>query len=185
MPTCQTWPKHYTAWREYSAWLVRSGRPLEDHRDFGGELVSAEGMITLSKGSICDVQTLHPSAIDSSVARGFTFSVDSREEKPWAMVTLAGPCELRGIVVVNRDSDKALREVQFPFEVEVSDDNAQWQKVFDADKLMETYRFEFKSNKRPRARYVRVRRLREMDGKRESEDDFRLSKILVYGKKLY
>ena len=50
---------------------------------------------------------------------------------------------------------------------------------------METYRFEFKSNKRPRARYVRVRRLREMDGKRESEDDFRLSKILVYGKKLY
>ena len=101
------------------------------------------------------------------------------------MVQIAGPCELRGIVIVNRDADKAHRDLQVPFEVEISDDNAQWQKVFDSDKLMETYRFEFKSNKRPRARYVRVRRLREMDGKRESKDDFRLSKILVYGRKLY
>ena len=177
------------AFRQFAAMQEKIGKPVQgvrfNDRDFGGELVSAEGMITLSKPSIGDTPTLHPHAIDASVAKGFVFCVESREEKPWAMVTLAGPCELRGIVIVNRDADKAQRDLQVPFEVEISDDNAQWQKVFDSDKLMETYRFEFKSNKRPHARYVRVRRLREMDGKRESKDDFRLSKILVYGRKLY
>ena len=177
------------AFRHFAAMQEKIGKPAQDvrfkDRDFSGELVSAEGMITLSKPSIGDTPALHPRAIDASVVKGFTFRVDSREEKPWAMVTLAGPCELRGIVIVNRDANKAHRDLQVPFEVEISDDNAQWQKVFDSDKLMETYRFEFKSNKRPRARYVRVRRLREMDGKRESKDDFRLSKILVYGRKLY
>ena len=177
------------AFRQFAAMQEKIGKSARGvrfkDRDFGGDLVSAEGMLTLSEGSISDSPTLHPGAIDSSGVKDFSFRVDSREAKPWAMVSLAGPCELRGIVVVNRNQDKALRELQFPFEVEVSDDNVQWQKAFEADKLMETYRFEFKSSKRPRARYVRVRRLRETDGKRESKDDFCLSKILVYGKKLY
>lgn len=177
------------AFRQFAAMQDKFAKPVPGVRfklrDFSGDLVSAEGMITFSKTSISDSPTLHPGAIDSSAAKGFSFCVDSREEKPWAMVTLAGPCELRGISIVIRDSKKALRELQIPFEVEISDDNSTWRKVFAADKLMETYRFEFKSSKRPCARYVRVRRVREMDGKRESKDDFSLSKILVYGKRLY
>ena len=43
----------------------------------------------------------------------------------------------------------------------------------------------FRRGKRLNARYVRVRRVRETDGKRESKDDFALSKILVYGKRFY
>ena len=178
-----------TAFRQFAAMQEKIGKPVPGQRfkdrDFSGELLSAEGMITFSKPSIADTPTRHPSAVDASLVKEHTFAVDSREEKPWAMVTLAGPCTLKGIVVVNRHPDNALRELQIPFEVEISEDGVGWKKVFSADKLMETYRFEFQFGKYPRARHVRVRRLRDMDGKRESKNDFSLSKILVYGNKLY
>ena len=182
------------AFRQFAAMQEKIGRPVPGprykERDFNGDLVSAEGMLTLSKPSMHESPTLHPGAIDASTARGFSFRVDCKGAEPWAMVTLAGPCELKGIIIVNRDPNKALRELQIPLEVEVSEDNVHWHKAFTVDKLMDTYRLEFKYNKRPRARYVRVRRKREndgkiMDGKFRTDDEFRLSKILVYGKKLY
>ena len=182
------------AFRQFAAMQEKIGKqvqgPRYKERDFNGDLVSAEGMLTLSKPSMHESPTLHPGAIDASTARGFSFRVDCSGAAPWAMVTLAGPCELKGIVIVNRDPDKALRERQIPLEIEVSEDNVQWQKAFSVDKLMDTYRLEFKYNKRPRARYVRVRRAREtdgkvLDGKFRTDDEFRLSKILVYGRKLY
>lgn len=57
--------------------------------------------------------------------------------------------------------------------------------MYEADKLRNSYRIEFKSNRRPRARYVRVRRLAGKDGTLEQVEYFRMSKIVVYGKKLY
>ena len=100
----------------------------------------------------------------------------------WAMVTLAGPCELRGIIVSAKSKDKALRDSQLPFAVEVSEDGMSWSKAFSSDKPREVFRFEFPSKKRPVSRYVRVRR---SDARKAREGTFRLSKILVYGKKLY
>ena len=177
------------AFRQFAAMQDNVGKPVPGQRfkdrDFSGELLSAEGMLSLSTETLFDTPTRHPSTIDTSLVKDHTFSADSREERPWAMVTLAGPCKLKGVVVVNRHPDRAIRELQIPFDVEISEDNVGWTKVFSADKLMETYRFEFQFGKYPHARYVRVRRRRDMDGRRESKDSFGLSKILVYGDKLY
>lgn len=53
-------------------------------------------------------------------------------------------------------------------------------------RLRDQYRVEFSLAKAPRARYVRVRRSRsETEDGREQKESFSLSKILVYGKKLY
>ena len=51
--------------------------------------------------------------------------------------------------------------------------------------MRKRYSFEFRFGKYPKARYVRVRRAAITDGKRDRKENFRLSKILVYGKKLY
>ena len=31
---CRAWPTHYGAWRAWGDWIVRTGRPLGEHRDF-------------------------------------------------------------------------------------------------------------------------------------------------------
>lgn len=177
------------AFRQFAEMQEKIGEPVAGPRfkekDFNGELVSAEGMICLSKSAPGDNPALHPKAIDSSPVQNFTFCVDQYVE-PWAKVVLAGPCSLRGIVVVNRSPDKKLREGQLPIEIEVSEDGANWTKVYEDSRLRDQYRVEFTLSKAPRARYVRVRRLprKSRDG-RDEQSGFMLSKILVYGKKLY
>ena len=154
-------------------------------RDFDGEIVSGDGMLTLQSSAPGDTPDLHKCTIDASGAKDFTFCALAYKGEPAATVVLAGPCEVRGIVLSLACPDKAASESQLPIEVEISEDGAGWQKVFEADKLRNSYRIEFKSNRRPRARYVRVRRLAGKDGTLEQVEYFRMSKIVVYGKKLY
>ena len=176
------------AFRHFAAMQEKVGAPVTGtrfkDRDFNGVLVSAEGMLSLSKPSPGDNPSLHPRTIDDSPAKEFTFCTE-KEDVPWAMVTLAGPCELRGIVLVNRSSNEKLCEQQVPLEVEISEDKSSWTKVFSDDRVRKRYSFEFHFGKYPKARYVRIRRAAITDGKRERKENFRLSKILVYGKKLY
>ncbi len=153
---------------------------FRDH-DFSGELLSSEGMLTLSKPSVYDSPNRHPQAIDGSNVKDFTFCVDKGPDQ-WAKVTLAGPCLLRGIVVVNRHPDEAARRSQLPFDVEISEDDENWQKVSTEEKLRDQYRVAFKFGSPPRARYVRVRRVANAS---KDQIELRLSKILVYGTKLY
>lgn len=176
------------AFRYFATMQEKVGAPITGtrfkDRDFNGVLVSAEGMLTLSKSSPGDNASIHPRTIDDSPAKEFTFCTE-KEDEPWAMVTLAGPCELRGIVLINRSSNEELCKQQVPLEVEISEDNSSWTKVFSDDRVRKRYSFEFQFGKYPKARYVRIRRAAITDGKRERKTCFRLSKILVYGKKLY
>ena len=158
----------------------RKGTAFKD-RDFGGVLVSSEGMLTLSKSFVGDTPRLHPGAIDASTVKDFTFTADKGEDQ-WAMVTLAGPCELRGVIVSAKTPDKSRRDLQLPFDVEVSEDGVSWNKVFSPDKPRDVFRIELPPKDRQKARYVRVRR---SDPRKAREGTFSLSKILVYGKKLY
>ena len=154
-------------------------------RDFNGVLVSSEGMLTLQGSAPGDTPHLHPRTIDASRVNDFTFCALGYKAEPSATVVLAGPCELRGIVVVNTCPDKSRCEKQLPMEVEISEDGRVWDKVFFADKLRSSYRIEFKYGDSPRARQVRVTLKAGLDGKLEQLEYFHLSKILVYGRKLY
>ncbi len=177
------------AFRQFAAMQEKIGRPVQGprfkERDFGGELVSAEGMLTISKTCPADTPALHPRALDASPVQDVTFTTQQWAE-PWAMVTLAGPCSLRGIAVILRSPDEARRKRQLPLAVEVSENGVAWRTVLEDARLRDQYRVEFSLAKAPRARYVRVRRSRsETEDGREQKESFSLSKILVYGKKLY
>ena len=177
------------AFRQFAAMQEKIGRPTSGlrfaERDSNGDLVSAEGMLSLSKTCPYDTPSLHPRAIDSSAVQDFTFTAD-KDAEPWAMVTLAGDCKVRAIVVVLRSPNESRRKDQLPIEVEVSADGINWQVVMKESKLRDQYRVEFPLYKAPTARYVRVRRVAgEMKDGRQKLETFSLSKILVYGRKLY
>lgn len=177
------------AFQQFAAIQRRIGRQPAGldykERDFNGQIVSGEGMLTLFGSAPGDTPEQHPRTIDASKATDFTFCALGYKQEPAAMVTLAGPCELRGIVISLVCPDKKRSASQLPIEVEISEDRSSWAKVFETDRLKSEYRIEFKSGKYPRARYIRVRRLAGKDGKLEQLEYFQMSKILAYGKKLY
>ena len=94
------------------------------------------------------------------------------------MVVLPGPVELGGIVVENRCGAQNMGR-QVPLEVQISDDGDSWQTVYTDEQVKSTYRVDLRG-KALRAKYVRVQR---RPGAKK--DVYHLSKILVYGKKLY
>jgi hypothetical protein len=83
---------------------------------------------------------------------------------------------VKGILVVNTPSNPAR---QAPIDVALSEDGKTWEDVFADETSRAEYRIDF-GRKGRRAKYVRVRR---RPGLRE--EPFHLSKILVYGDKLY
>ena len=86
----------------------------------------------------------------------------------------------RGFVVENKGRNADQRKRQAPIEIEASDDGKTWRPVYSDEEARETYRADL-SRSEMRVRYVRVRRKSAKD----NEEPFRLSKILVYGRKLY
>lgn len=177
------------AFRQFAAMQEKIGRPVAGlrfpERTSNGVLVSAEGMLTTSGSCPSDTPTLHPRAIDASAVQGFTFAADQWSDS-WAMVTLAGMCNVRSIVVVLRGPSEEVCKRQLPIEIEISQDGTTWQTVHKDSQLRDQYRVEFPLYKAPKARYVRVRRTQgETDDGRKKLDTFSLSKILVYGRKLY
>ncbi len=148
-------------------------------KDFGGELVSKDGLIQTSSTCGHDHPERYPLAIDASPipSGGAAFHTDG-EEAPWATVFLAGPTEVKGIVLENRfGGHNATRLV--PFSVEISEDGQSWTKVYSDSAVKDTYRIDLRGRQN-RTKFVRVSR-----DKGAKKEVFHLHKFLVYGVKLY
>ena len=145
--------------------------------DFGAFLLSREGLLRTSSTCGWDKPRKYASCIDESPCEGGAFHTDS-EKSPWAVVMLPGPADICGVVVENRCAPQNQGR-QVPLEVQVSEDGESWRTVHTDAQVRETYRIDLRARS-PRARYVRVRRTPEA-----RDEVFHLSKILVYGKKLY
>ena len=145
--------------------------------DFGGELLSAAGMLRTSTTSSWDVPARYARCIDASPC-GLNGFHTAKEASPWATVILPGPAEVLGIVAENNaGGDNKARQV--PLEMQVSEDGEGWKTVFTSDEAQETYRADLR---RTPQRACQVRLRRAPDAKTEF---FHLGKILVYGRKLY
>ncbi len=146
--------------------------------DFGGKLVSAEGMLQTSSTSRRDDPGCYAFALDETAFLGNAFHT-GKEPNPWGMAVLAGPCIVRGVLVVNKTPGKGYRSRQAPIEVQLSEDGKEWQSVFIDKKVRDEYRVDLGEKKR-RAKFIRVRRTPGA-----KNEVFHLNKILVYGDRLY
>ncbi len=145
--------------------------------DFGGTLLSSEGLFKTSTTSGWDRPENYARCIDDTPCDGNGFHTE-KETAPWAMVMLRGPTQVTGVVVENQCSAQNQHR-QAPLELQVSEDASDWRTVYKTDDVNGTYRIDLRSQS-PRARYVRVRRTPDA-----KTDVYHLSKVLVYGKKLY
>ena len=145
--------------------------------DFGGALLSSEGMLMTSSTSSWDTPARYARCIDATPAEANGFHT-AKESSPWAVVVLPGPADVYGVVVENNSAGQN-RARQVPLEVQVSEDGESWQTVYRDDEVRETYKVNLRSASR-RARQVRVRRAPD-----DKNEVFHLGKILVYGRKLY
>jgi hypothetical protein len=147
-------------------------------KDFGGDLVSKDGLLKTSSTCNHDDPARYPLAIDDSPCAGRGAFHTDGEEAPWAIVMLAGPTEVKGLVIENRFGGyNATRQV--PLVVEVSEDGSEWRKVYETEAAQDTYRVDLRGVAN-RTRQVRVSR--KAGAKKEV---YHLNKILVYGTKLY
>ena len=145
--------------------------------DFGGQLVSAEGLLKTSSTSSWDVPKNYARCIDATPCGENGFHT-SKESAPWAVVMLPGPVQVCGIVIENRGSVHN-RQRQLPLEIQASDDGDNWWTFHTEREAQDTFRINL-AKSAPRARYVRVQRVPG-----DKDEVFHLSKILIYGKKLY
>ena len=145
--------------------------------DFGGDLMSSEGMLSTSSTSQWDHPENYARGIDATPVSGNIFHT-GREKAPWAMVTLRGPVDVRGVLVENNGAGQN-RHRQVPIEVELSEDGETWRNVYRSEEVRPVYRVDLRSAP-VRAKYVRVRRTPGA-----KDEFFHLNKILVYGRKLY
>ncbi|MBO7683921.1 MAG: discoidin domain-containing protein [Kiritimatiellae bacterium] len=155
-----------------------SGGAEYPKRDFGGTLISADGLLKTSSTSGWDSPGRYASALDESPYRGNAFHT-AKEKSPWAEVVLAGPCRVRGVLVVNKASSAHNRSRQVPIEVQVSEDGENWRSVFTETEARDEYRVSLGAGG-VRAKFVRVRR-----APGAKEEVFHLGKTLVYGDRLY
>ena len=153
-----------------------SGKPYPA-TDFGGQLLSSEGLLKTSSTSGWDSPKNYARCIDSTPSDGNGFHT-AKEQSPWAVVMLPGPVEVMGVLVENNSAQQN-RHRQVPLEVQVSEDGESWSTVHTEVEVRQTYRADLRKAP-PRARFVRVQR------KPGAKDEvFHLGKVLVYGKKLY
>ena len=145
--------------------------------DFGGQLMSAMGLLKTSSTSGWDKPKNYARCIDATPCGENGFHT-GKEKSPWAVVMLPGPIEVFGVVAENKCGWQN-RHRQAPLELQVSEDGSEWNTVHRDDEVRETYRIDLRQSA-PRARYVRVRRVPDA-----KDEVYHLNKILVYGKKLY
>ena len=145
--------------------------------DFGGQLVSAEGLLKTSSTSSWDIPKNYARCIDSTPCAGNSFHT-SKEKEPWAVVMLPGPVEVCGLLIENSGGANN-RQRQVPMEIQASDDGESWRTFHTESEAQDTYRINL-GKSGPRARHIRVRRVPG-----EKDEVFHLGKILVYGRKLY
>ena len=145
--------------------------------DFGGTLLSREGLLKTSTTCGYDSPRLYARCIDETPCTGNAFHTDG-EDAPWASVMMPGMIEVTGVLLENKCGWQN-RHRQVPFEVQVSEDGEKWQTVAKETENRETYRIDLR-DKALRAKFVRIQRTPGA-----KKDVYHFSKILVYGKKLY
>ena len=169
---------HQTSELQKKFTMPKLGAKPYPTEDFGGKLLSADGMLQTSSTSRYDHPANYAFALDETALLGNAFHT-AKEKEPWATVVLAGACTVRGVLVVNKTPGKKYRPRQAPIEVQLSEDGKEWQTVFTDKKVRNEYRVDL-GNKKTRAKFIRVRR---MPGAKN--EVFHLNKILVYGDRLY
>lgn len=145
--------------------------------DFGGQLVSAEGLLKTSSTSGWDKPKNYARCIDATPCGENGFHT-AKEKSPWAVVMLPGPVAVCGVVAENKAGWQN-RHRQAPLELQISEDGSEWTTVHRDDQVRDTYRIDLRSSA-PRARYIRIRRVPDA-----KDEVYHLNKLLVYGKKLY
>lgn len=145
-------------------------------QDYGGELLSEDGLLQISNTCGYDSPTRYRNALNAEdFADASAFHTDKTKE-PWAQVMLPGESSIMGVTVVDRTGGyNATRQV--PMEISISSDGVAWEQVGSAKEPKGEYKFNVGGKK---AKYVRVARTKDA-----KEEVFHLHKILVYGKKLY
>jgi hypothetical protein len=86
---------------------------------------------------------------------------------------------VRGILVVNMHPGGSYRDRQVPMEVQVSEDGEAWTTVMSEERRLDEYRIDL-GDKAQRTKFVKVRRVPGV-----KSDPFHLTKVLVYGDRLY
>ena len=153
-----------------------NGKPYPTS-DFGGQLVSAEGLLKTSSTSGWDKPKNYARCIDATPCGENGFHT-AKEKSPWAVVMLPGPVAVCGVVAENKAGWQN-RHRQAPLELQISEDGSEWTTVHRDDQVRDTYRIDLRSSA-PRARYIRIRRVPDA-----KDEVYHLNKLLVYGKKLY
>ena len=153
-----------------------NGKPYPTS-DFGGLLVSAEGLLKTSSTSGWDKPKNYARCIDATPCGENGFHT-AKEKSPWAVVMLPGPVAVCGVVAENKAGWQN-RHRQAPLELQISEDGLEWTTVHRDDQVRDTYRIDLRSSA-PRARYIRIRRVPDA-----KDEVYHLNKLLVYGKKLY
>ena len=146
---------------------------------YGGTLLSQDGLLKLSSTSSWDSPVTYRNALDASdFAGGNAFHTD-KGNAPWAMVVLPGTSDISGVTVVN-SGNGVNRSRQAPLRIWLSDDGQSWREVFASDAVQDEWKCALPSP--VKAKYIKVGRAHDPNS---GDHLFHLHKILVYGKKLY
>lgn len=146
---------------------------------YGGTLLSQDGLLKISNTSNWDNPTLYRNALTSSDFKGDNAFHTGKNHAPWAMVVLPGSSDIMGITVVNSGGGQN-RSRQVPLRIWLSDDGQNWQQVFASDSVQDEWKCALSAP--IKAKYIKVGRENDPAS---GEHLFHLHKILVYGKKLY
>ena len=149
-------------------------------REIGGKpILSEDGMLVISTTSTWDTPLRYRDALEATGRGGNNNNSfhTNKEDAPWAMVALPGPAEISDIIIVNSGSHQN-RPRQVPLRVWLSEDGQNFFEVYASDRVQNEWHVNLPEPKK--AKFVKVGRLPGA-----MNNVFHLSKILVYGKKLY
>ncbi len=160
---------------------------------FPGTLLSKDGMLRSSSACGYDRPRSYRAIVTDSETGGYLDT--NHEPKPWAMVQLLGPCEVAGIVLVDRfeynnpkdqNQETELRWLT-PFKVSLSPDGRTWTDVATVTEPSTTKVYRVDCNgRKTTTQYVRVDVLPDPKADPKAQPGrLHLRHFLVYGKKLY
>ncbi|MBQ9430598.1 MAG: hypothetical protein IJU44_03500 [Kiritimatiellae bacterium] len=148
--------------------------------DFGGELISSNAYVQISRLSYLAKPELHGELCDASPTRslrdGTPVLAIGTQGGTWIRLQLEDGCEATGILIVNTLSKKR-RAAQLPMRVEVSVDGKEWRQIAMLDQPADFWRIPLDGSQGS-VRFVRV----WTEGVFQTST-IRLSKFLVYGRK--
>lgn len=149
-----------------------TGAAKVSERDYGAPLVSGDALVRISSSGTGDTPEDYARVSDATPydpKRKGLFATKP-EDAPYAVVELAGDVDVTGVTVVGEAKDLVLW---------LSEDGEEWRKVGDAATVAGDLRVDLRKDS-PSAKFVKVGF--EPGGSKRS---LSLSKILVYGNKLY